>query len=110
MVPTLNCEGGIKDRLRKRHLSRPNTGRPIRQASKGITYQDVTLSEDTTPKKAVRGSNMLSEPSKERIAARGKKSIPPTKSHASTIKKQLKAETIHHLIHLALLTTNRPPH
>ena len=79
VTPKLNCEGSIKDRLRKRHPSRPNTGRPISQASKDKTYQDVTLWDDPTPKKAVCRLNRLLEPSKDRIAARGKILIPPTK-------------------------------
>ena len=93
---TINNEhDNVKDRLQKRHPSHPSMGRPVWQVSKNVNYLDVTSNQDIplSPRKHVHKGTNLSESSKERIAARGKKSIAPIKSHVSTVKKRLKMET-----------------
>ena len=65
----------IRDRLWKRHPSHPSIGRPVRKASKNVSCLDTTLNKDIppSPRKHVHKRTSLSEPSKERIGAKGKK-------------------------------------
>ena len=76
--------------------------RPSRRASNSIkyTYSDDTSDSDkhiakgTPVKKPIKPRANPSGPSKERIAARGKRSIPPLITHPIPTSKPLKAETL----------------
>ena len=83
----------IKQRLHTRKPVRHTTGRPTRKAACNINYKDL-LHEDIrqTSKKPKKHPITLSSPSESRIAARGKRTKPPSSSHIILVKKPVKVE------------------
>ena len=91
-VPTSDNDSeplSLKSRLCARKPQRYKTRRPIREASHNITYDNRYSDMDLppTPQYPKRISTH-SGPSEECIAARGKRSILPGRSHPIPVKKQ----------------------
>ena len=82
--------------LRKRNVTEPKSSRPARAARSDVKYSNFfdDLELPDSPKvTAKKPRPTVQGPSEERIAARGKRSIPPLQTHPVAVIESRKAET-----------------